>query len=484
MKNLTFLIVFIFIPLNFAQHAHDLTQIRYQGDYVIISENKLGEFFRNYAPKDKKTFTKSFEEVTLDGYVTDALTLEPLDGIDVSVKIYQTGGEFELYGPVKTDINGYYIIEHVVLGLENNEEIKNIGQLEYFGGQVRITTNTYKKIKLTTYDILGQEINTLFDKEILGTETIPLELLVNQPTITRIEIDGNVYTAIHIKQNNIYSVRSGKNVEQMTEKSIERSGKPVATGGIIDLIDSTRSHHDYIGGGTGEFTSNTPRFNMALLPRMNLDSAFVDPNYTVIDTIKTFRDIIWDLGNIQGEWDNRDTAPTLYNWQLCIDTTNCPTEWKEPIRDAIQYWRDTMAVYLGMESDSLIIETDHYTDPFSGQNFSPINISYVNEIPNNWDSWRTVYFDAENYVSVGADFFLNTSTGMQPIDVFKEINRNLEEYIIGTGPPYNRRPPGMLLDHRNRGEPRTPQKNDKELTKIMQNIQKINKHTYFNKIFP
>ena len=487
MKNLTFLILFVFIPLIFAQEPpyKHLTEIVREGNILKIPEDKMGEFMKNmdeYIPK--KNFLKPNGEITLDGYVTDAYTNYPIGGVDVTAYIYRIGGEFDTYGPVETDINGYYVIDHIV-GVEDEQETDNIGMITYKiinTPFIELNLKKLSKVEIKLYDLLGQEVRTLLNEEtsnkIINTD---IKYLSSGVYILQTAIDGKLYSNKLLKTGLNYYY--GKISDQIIVK-ISNLEKITATGAIMDMIDSTGAHHSYIGGGTGEFQSSTPRFNMPLLPRMYLDSAFVDQNYTVIDTIKTFRDLLWDLYNIQGEFDNTTAALPLYNFRLFIDTTNCPTEWKAPIRDAIQYWRDTMAVYLGIEPDSLILESPELNDPTVGLNFSAINMYYITEIPNNWDSWRMRYLDASNYVYTGADISLNLSTGMAPIDVYKEINRNIEEYIVGVAYPFDRRPPGMLIDHRHRGEPSTLEKDDKIITKIKYNIPRINRFTYYNRIYP
>jgi hypothetical protein len=479
MKNLTFLIVFVFIPLSFAQHIDDLTQIIYKGDYLIIPENKLGEFFRNYTPKEKTAFTKPHGEIILDGYVTDAFTNEPLEGIKCNLAVSEP--PWITWDTLKTitDWEGHY--SYTIVGINDMQNIENIGQIKYYiinTPTIELYLKKLSKVQIKLYDMLGQEIKTLIHEEtsnkIVNTN---IENLANGVYLLQTIIDGKPYTNRILKVGNNYKL--GKSHDDIGEKN--NLEKITQLGGGMWLIDTTNQHHTY-NQPLGNLTTRTE--HLIDMPRMYLDSIIVDPNYPVIDTIQTFRDFYWYLYDIQGEEDNNAYAPVLYPFEVYIDTSNCPADWKQPIRNAIQYWRDSMAVYLNMNPDSLIIESPEFNDPMSSLPFSPINMYYATEIPGNWDSGRNQYLDASNNVFTGMDIYLNLSSGMQPIDVYKEINRQLEEYIVGISSPPGRNPPGLLIDRKRRGPPYEPQKNDKEITKMSHNTQAINPSTYYNRIFP
>ncbi|GIU69524.1 MAG: hypothetical protein KatS3mg002_0760 [Candidatus Woesearchaeota archaeon] len=196
--------------------------------------------------------------------------------------------------------------------------------------------------------------------------------------------------------------------------------------------------------------------NITLPPVIPLQIPFTDPE--VPYPINNLMDLWKYMSRIQGPDDYRIYAKTLWPIKIYIDSINAPTEWITPIREAIQFKRNNTT----LNPDSVLIETNEYTDPFSGQNFSAVFLIYTDSLDIGQQDTRIAFFYDQNQEAfTGAFFKINTTTGMQPIDVYKAIQRNLQKYItqtvlsinnpnyLGTGtrgPPYETTPDEQKLE--------------------------------------
>jgi len=456
---------------NLSEYKKPLTEIVQKEDNITIPEKKYNEYIKNYKTEKNNTLNK-ITDITLDGYISSALSNAPLNGINVMFEQWDGTGPIDTLETM-TNSQGYY--SFMITGINDQKEVKNIGQIEYFNGKARITVNNYKKIKLTTYDILGQKIEVLTDKEIQGTETIDLKLPIGQ-TLTKIEIDGKKYTNIHINNGKNFFTRKEKNIEQITEETIKKLEKTQYITGLIYITDQTNQNHGY-STGTGEMNNNTT-FDMTLIPRIQLENTITDPEYTTIDTIKTLRDLKWYARRVYGDWDNKGDAPILWPIKLHIDTTNAPAGWKEEIRNVIQYYQDSLDIH----PDSLIKENPTYIEPSFSNGFSAINIIYTDStvLGQAYSSIEIWYSSSHNTI-VGGKIYVNTPRITNTIDVGTTIARQIEKYTTQTidrikDPRYLGNSTNFEL-----GTVTRPNNDEKKLIKIGRFS---NKPIYINRIYP
>ncbi|GIU69521.1 MAG: hypothetical protein KatS3mg002_0757 [Candidatus Woesearchaeota archaeon] len=223
-----------------------------------------------------------------------------------------------------------------------------------------------------------------------------------------------------------------------------------------DFEDPNGQYHTYTRGVIDPIFYENTTFNLTLPPVISLQIPFTDPE--VQYPINNLMDLWKYMSRIQNENDYRIYAKTLWPIKIYIDSSNAPTEWITPIREAIQFKRNNTT----LNPDSVLIETNEYTDPFSGQNFSAVFLIYTDSLDIGQQDTRIAFFYDQNQEAfTGAFFKINTTTGMQPIDVYKAIQRNLQKYItqtvlsinnpnyLGTGtrgPPYETTPDEQTLE--------------------------------------
>lgn len=452
-------------------------EITREGDNIKIPLEQYTKYITKKTNNTKNTLNKkTLGEITLDGYISDALTTEPLQNVEITLYLYDWPTPIDTL-ETTTNSQGYY--SFIITEVDNQKETKNIGIIEYFNGKTKITTNQTKKIKITKYDILGQEIEKITEKEITGTETIDLKLPIGQ-TITKIEIDNKTYTNIHINDGKNHYIKKGKNIEQITEENYKKLQKTTTLAGIIDLKPPNNQHHRYNAalGYDGYITENT-QLDYTLIPRINLEFPIIDPEYTIIDTIKTIRDLIWYASRIEGDWENVHFGRTEWPILIHIDTTNAPNEWKQEIRKVITYYKDSLDIH----PDSLIKETPNRIEPSWQNGFSTMNINYTDSTHEYLQGG--VYWNMLQILSVrsdskiGAEIYIDTNK-VQTQQIQTIISRALQIYITSGIFPINHQEYlaytyGLRIGPKNR-----PNNDEKKWIKIGRNT----KEFYANRVQP
>ncbi len=362
----------------------------------------------------------------LEGTISDPLTQQGLEGRKITLNLYDpnTGTYLGTTNPTWTDINGFYLFDNIT-DVEDEQSPNNKAILKYYGN--KIFTNNFDEKTLKIYTTNGQEVKSIKTSD--PNIDINLEGLASAHYITVLEMDKKAYA-------NIVTANAGKIIgfkkleDALTEEKNNRLNKITEIGARIKIIDSTTTHHSYeagIGNWSGQRT-----LNITLPPVIPLQIPFTDPE--VQYPINNLMDLWKYMSRIQNENDYRLFAKTLWPIKLYIDSSNAPTGWITPIRDAIQFKRNNTS----LNPDSVLIETNQYTDPFSGQNFSAVFLIYTDSLDIGQQDTRIGFFYDQNQEAfTGAYFKINTTTGMQPIDVYKLIQRELERYITQTLWPIN-----------------------------------------------
>ncbi|AFH48935.1 Hypothetical protein IALB_1224 [Ignavibacterium album JCM 16511] len=451
------------------------TEIIQEGDNIIIPEHKLTEFIKNNKQeKNNKITKKTLEEFIKDGYITNVLTKEPIQGIETKLVTY-TPFPTDTIGPVTTNSQGYYTF--TITGINEQKETKNIGTIEYINGTAKITVNNYKKIKITTYDIQGKEITRTTEKEINGTENINLKLPIGE-TITKIEIDNKTYTNIHINDGKNHYVKKGKNKEQIIEEQYKKLNKTQTLIGLINLQSPNNQYHRYyaVVDYDGVITGNK-RFDINLIPRIPLENPIIDPGYTTIPYINTIRDLMWYSSRIEDEWDNRLAGKTLYPIKIYIDSSNAPTGGITSARKIIQYFQDSLDIH----PDSLIQETPINIEPNFNNGFSAMKIIWTDSTQTNrLNSLLTFIFSSSHETFIGGKIYIDTNKVTTEENMEKYIARLIQLYITGGVYPINNQNYLAYTTGNRIGPTKRPNNDEKKWIKI----ERYHKPYYMNRVYP
>ncbi|MGV8150214.1 MAG: hypothetical protein ACP5NV_00625 [Candidatus Woesearchaeota archaeon] len=388
---------------------------------------------------------------SLNGKITDPLTGQGLEGKKITLNLYNpvTHEPIGTTSPVWTDINGYYMFNNIT-DVDDGQTPTSKSIIQYIGN--KIFTNNFNEKTLKIYNEIGQEIRNI--KTTNPEINLNLEGLASGRYITILELDKKAYANIII-QDAGQIIGQKKLEETITEETKKQTNKITEIEAGIDILNETNTHHSYINGPVGIWNGQKT-LDITLPPIIQLQTQFTDPE--VPYPINNIMDLWKYMSRIQGQDDYRIYAKTLWPIKIYIDTTNAPTEWITPIRNAINFKRNNTT----NNPDSLLQETNEYTDPFSGQNFSAISIIYTDSLDiGQQDSRIGFFYDSNTEAFTGAYFKINTSTGQQPIDIYKAIQRNIQKYVtqslmkinnsdyMGTetrGPPYETTPDEQLLE--------------------------------------
>ncbi|GIU69518.1 MAG: hypothetical protein KatS3mg002_0754 [Candidatus Woesearchaeota archaeon] len=462
---------------NTKQHKPP-TEIIQEGDNIIIPEHKLEEFMKNYKPKTnntKKIQKTTLEEYIKDGYITDALTTQPIQGIELIFPISDFSTFDDTLGPVQTNSEGYYTL--TITGIKDQKETKNIGTIKYINGTAKITVNNYKKIKITTYDIQGKEITRTTEKEINGTETINLKLPIGE-TITKIEIDNKTYTNIHINDGKNHYVKKGKTQEQITEtttKTLEKTTEQVYLGRWME--DPNNQYHKYQHPEAEPYAENISK-DFTLIPRIQLENPITDPEYPIIPNINTIRDLLWYGGRVQGEWQNQQHGKTQYPIKIYIDSSNAPTGGITSARNIIQYFQDSLNIH----PDSLIQETPINIEPNFNNGISAMKIIWTDSTQTyGYNSVLAYIYSSSHSTMIGGEIYIDTNKVTTTENIEKYIALNIQRYITGIVNPINNQNYLQYTTAGNRiGPTKRPNNDEKKLIKIGRN----HKPYYINRVHP
>ncbi len=368
----------------------------------------------------------SIAQDALQGYISDPFTQQGLAERKMTLNLYDpnNGTFLGTIGPVWTDINGYYDFGNVT-EVENNFNTSAQSVISYSGNTIWTNNNDEKTLYI--YSIIGEEVFRIktFERII----KLNMNQLPSGRFVTLLRMGKNSYSNLIINNNGI--IIANKKLEEKLNREKSFLNKPTEIGATIKIIDSTNAHHSYIDGGIGNW-SGSRELNITLPPVITLQYPFSDSEIPY--PVNNLMDLWKYMSRVQGPDDYRLYAKTLWPIKLYIDSANAPTDWITPIRNAINFKRNNTS----LNPDSVLIETNEYTDPFSGQEYSAVFLIYTDSTDiGQQDSRIGFFFDGNSESFTGAYFKINTTTGMQSIDVYKLIQRELERYITQTGWPIN-----------------------------------------------
>jgi len=245
------------------------------------------------------------------------------------------------------------------------------------------------------------------------------------------------------------------------------------------MLDSTNQYHGY-STGTDQLNENT-QMDFSLIPRINLEYPIIDPDYTIIPTITTLRDLWWYMARVQGDWNNLSEGGDIRLWpiKLFIDSSNSPLEWDTEIKSVIQYFQDSVEIH----PDSLILENPVFTEPASANGYSSYNIIYTDSIPygSNLSSTIEFWFSARIEKFVGGYMWLDTTRITNKIDAGKHIARLIEMYVCGVGVHDINNIEYLSYTNGTRNGPRRRPNSD-EINMIR--VGRNSTYFYINRIFP
>ncbi len=413
------------------EYNKSLTEIVQEGDNTIIPENKLNEFLKNYKPKQNQTLQK-ITDATKDGYITDALNKQPLEGIEASLWVIDGGTLIDTIGPTLTNSQGYYSFN--ITGIEDIITIENIGEIKYQiinTPQIQLNLNKLSKVEIKIYTILGEEIKTILDEE-TNNKTINTNIdnLASGVYILQTIIDGKPYNNKILKTENKYNY--GKNIDKITKQTNKNNTlEKITELGIVRVFqDPKNQYHSYQHSNVEPYNNKT--FNLTLPPIIPLQTPFNDPEVTY--PINNLMDLWKDMSRIQGPDDYRLFAKTLYPLGIFTDPENTPTNWKQYITNAENIIRDS----LDIPADSILKINNEYTEPDYNLGYSTINITYMdsttfkNIVGANINAGGAFIFDNTNIAFTGFEIYLNTDKITNPIDAQKILLKMLQMYITQT----------------------------------------------------
>lgn len=401
----------------------------------------------------------------LEGIISDPITQQGLYNQQIDLELSWDGQTITDTMHTTTNINGYYVFDNIT-GIEDEQSPNNKTILKYYGN--KIFTNNFDEKTLKIYTTNGQEVKSI--KTSNPNIDINLEGLASGRYLTVVEIDKKAYANLIIADAG--KIIGYKKLEDtIKEEKNNKLNKITEVWGRIKIQDPGNTHHTYFSN-TGNW-SGQRTLNITLPPVIPLQTPFTDPEVSY--PINNLMDLWKYMARIQGPDDYGLYAKTLWPIKIYIDSCNAPTEWITPIRNAIQFKRNNTT----LNPDSVLIETNEYTDPFSGQNFSAVFLIYTDSLDIGQQDTRIGFFYDQNQEAfTGAYFKINTTTGMQPIDIYKAIQRNLQKYITQTGNQINN---PNYLGTETRGAPYETTPDEQKLEDMIRNMSpKVWINRFFN----
>jgi hypothetical protein len=450
------------------EYKKPLTEIRQEGDNIIIPSEKYNEFIKNYKPKNQ-TLNKT-TDITLDGYITDALNTNPIEGIKIITQVYDGATLTGTYGPVNTDFTGYYQISGIT-DVEDEQTANNQAIVQYKGN--KIFTNNFNEKTLKIYSEIGEEIKSI--KTNNPDVEINLQGIATGRYITILEMDKKAYANMIIADAGII-IAQKKLEDKITEKNTNKLEKINTLGLVMDITDTTNNYHRYFSGA-GEFDTNNPRRDFTLIPKINLETTITDPEYTIIPTIETIRDLIWYTARVQGEWQNQRFSGAAWPIKLYIDSTKAPNNGVVEARNVIQYFQDS----LGIHPDSLIQESQTEIPPSATNGISAAKIIWTDStVLGTLNSQLELIFSGNAEKFIGANIYIDTNK-VHGEDIGKYIAVQLQKYSGPGGPnPINNTNYLGYTTNLRIGQRTRPNNDEKKFIKIGRN----SKPYYLNKTFP
>ncbi|MGV8150215.1 MAG: hypothetical protein ACP5NV_00630 [Candidatus Woesearchaeota archaeon] len=441
------------------------TEIRQEGNNIIVPEEKLQEFLKTTTKKNN--VINKVTDITLDGYITSALNNNPIEGIKVTAQVYDGSTLTGTYGPMLTDILGYYRIPNIT-DVDDQKTPTNESIIKYHGNKIITNDTEEKTIKI--YDATTkEEIKTIIttDSEI----DINLENMASGRYLTIIKTkkwaDANLLVQDGGKIIGYTKTEGKKSIDKKTIEKITTLGL------VMDITDTTNNYHRYFSGA-GEFETNNPQRDFSLIPRTSLEQSITDPEYTTIPTINTLRDLWWYVARVEGDWDNKTTAKSLFPIALYVGD-NAPIGATSEVRDVIQYFRDS----IGIHPDSLIRETPIPIEPAFENGFGAMKIIYTDSTVLGYGNSEIGFvFSAHDNALIGGHIYIDTNK-VHGEDIGKYVAMNLQRYITQGINPINN-PNFLGYTTRTRIGPRNrPNNDEKNLIKTG----RFSKPFYINRVY-
>jgi hypothetical protein len=469
------------------KNVNEIFQIE-DSDILIIPENMLNEFMKSFKPKQNQTLNK-ITDITLDGYVTDALTKQSLEGIKVTADIWDGETHTETRGPILTDMNGYFKftgitdVDDYVLSSNHNLDAPYPNP---FSSKTIITVPVMESgtCNLILADAIGQQIAKFNGYLNRGLHTFT----INDPGASGIYLYKFVDAQNSSSSGKIVYLGGGVNSseiilhngERALPSSLEKSGgdsleKIMAIWSRMTYEDTLGIYHNYIAGGNGNFTNNFPRRSIALPPVVFLPDSMQFTDNEVSYPINTVVRLWQYMCRIVDKDDYKSIGVKLM--PMKVYDPNTQPQWSQSLEDGVNNLRSRTTT----EPDGLVQMTTEYREPSFANGFSQINVVYADSsIMGQDDQGILLYYSSLNDAFVGGDLYNNISTNQQPIDIFKAVQRNIQVYVTGGIYPINN---PKYFGTNARGEPYEPTEPEMQIIDMTRNMQDVIQENSGERIF-
>lgn len=404
---------------------------------------------------------ESLGDYNKTGKVISTQTKTPIQGIEVTMPIFDGTTPIDTLGPMYTDNQGYYAT--TITDVEDEQTPNNQRIIQYYGN--KIFTNNFDEKTLKIYNSIGQEIKNIKTNE--PNIDINLEGLASGRYITTIEINKKTYANVAVTQEG--KIIGYKKIEDFLTEEKNKTLKKTTENLILtrEFKDPNGQYHAYIRGVIDPIYYENTTFNMALPKIVFLPDSmqFNSPRGTY--PINTEIRLWQHMAGVTDPNHYLSIGRKLMPIKFYLDTLNTPTGWKDALRNGINNIRNQTTHH----PDSLVLETPEYREITFENGFSQINVSYTDSIGTGQrDYLISMYLDGSNDAFVGAELKIDTSRGQQPIDIYKAIQRTTQMYITGAPWPIDN---PKYLGTDTRGEPyniTTPEMNLIDMTRTFQDI--------------
>jgi hypothetical protein len=405
---------------------------------------------------------ESLGDYNKTGKVISTQTRQPIQGIEVTMPIFDGATPIDTLGPLYTNSNGIY--STIISDVGNPQTSTTQSTITYIGNKILTEDINDKTLKIYVLET-GEEIRSINTNN--SEININLEGLATGRYLTILETKKGIYANALI--NNARTVIGYQKVSDAIKTTDNNKLDKKLENLILtrEFKDPNGQYHAYIRGVIDPTYYENTTFNIAL-PQITFlpDSMqFNSPRGTY--PINTEIRLWQHMANVVDPDTYKSIGRKLMPMKVYLDTLNTPTGWKDALRNGINNIRNQTTHH----PDSLVQETSEYRELQFENGFSQINVSYVDStITGEWDYLITFRYDNDNDTFVGATLEIDTSRGQQPIDVYKAIQRNIQKYIVGTPHPIDN-PKYMGTD--TRGEPyniTTPEMNLIDMTRTFQDI--------------
>lgn len=371
------------------------------------------------------------ENYVKDGTLTNLITLQPIEGIKITMPIFDGATPTDTLGPIYTNSQGYYGTS--ITDVEDEQQTNNTAIIKYYGN--KIFTNNFDEKTLKIYNAIGQEVKNITTND--PNVEINLEGLASGGYLTVIELDKKAYA--NFVMTNKRKILGFKKLEDFLTKEKNNKLNKTTENLILtrDFEDQNGQYHSYIRGVIDQTFYENTTFNLTLPPVIPLQIPFNDPE--VQYPINNLLDLWKYMSRMTNENDYRLLAKTLWPMGIFTDTSNTPQNWKQYINNAVNIVRDS----LNIPADSILKINNQYTEPDFNLGYSTVNVFYLdstafkNIFGINGFSGGAFSFDNTNEAFIGYKIYLNTDKIINPIDAQKYILKEIQRYVTQTTYPIN-----------------------------------------------